>query len=522
MSRIIMEPSSLAEGVTVIRQDMDVKSSEFRIKRVAAYCRVSTDMELQKSSLELQMETYQKTIDEHPGWELAGIYADKGLTGTKADHRVEFQRLIGDARARKVDYILAKSISRFARNTLDTLRYSRELREIGVGIFFEKERIDTMSVASEMLLTMFAAFAQEESHSISENTKRGIRSRYRMGIPKWTDTYGFGEAWTIKENEARVIRRIFQEYIEGKSQQEIAEGLNEANIPTPAGARSWKSSKISRILNNEKYVGDVAMQKSYVADFLGHVQANNSDASIEQYYRMDHHAAIVDREIYDTAHTMLAMKNANGGVRQYPYYGFFRCPECGKPMVKIRIEGSLKAYIWTCGGEGPKKMLRDRTNCQTASFLHGVLDRTLVRAVRKLIGNPLFSEEDAQIFQTVSQKKVMEYPFLRSYVAYFTVECWNTLVVTWKQGLQTKEPMAYRNAPECPLPLVEQDEKGAWSCMGFGIHQIGQFLDGFANRQACIRKYRLTSPPVHEIQIPFVQYVEEGEEVVHADSQDRE
>ena len=210
--------SEMTPGLQVFRKHVEQTGKAPKV-RVAAYCRVSTNLEIQQSSLEVQISSYRRIIREHPGWKLAGIYTDKGLSGTGASKRVQFQRMIEDAKAGKIDYIIAKSTSRFARNTVDTLSYTRMLKEMGVGVYFEEQKIDTANIASEMLLTIHAAFAQEESHSISENLKKGVRSRFAMGIPKWSETYGLRrtgpDVWEPYEPEAAVVRRIFSMYLDG-------------------------------------------------------------------------------------------------------------------------------------------------------------------------------------------------------------------------------------------------------------------------------------------------------------------
>ena len=199
-------------GVQVLQREVPTSVEVIQKKRVAAYCRVSTDMEQQASSLETQMDSFRSLIASRPGWELADVYADEGLTGTNASKRVEFQRMIADCEAGKIDYIITKSISRFARNTMDCLLYARKLKEMGIYVYFDENHFDTGSTSSEMLLSILAAVAQEESHSISENMKWGMRKRFQAGKPKWTLTYGFmkdenGE-YQIHEEQAKGVRRI--------------------------------------------------------------------------------------------------------------------------------------------------------------------------------------------------------------------------------------------------------------------------------------------------------------------------
>ena len=318
------------------------------MKRVAAYCRVSTNKELQKTSLKIQTEAFRKIIEEHDDWEFAGIYADEGITGTSIRSRKQFMQMIEDAKNGKIDYILSKSISRFARNTLDTLKYTRELKECGVGVYFEEQSLDTLSLASEIFLTIHAAFAQEESHSISENMKRGYQNRFSMLRPKWSSTYGYknvdGE-WLIVESEARVVREIFDSFCKGRSLTEIAKALNENNIPAPCG-KHWYVYTIAAIIHNEKYMGDVEMQKTVTIDHLTHKKAVNK--TLPRYYSQDHHRPIVSAESYHLAQRIMKMKNAHRGAVQYPFYGFVKCPRCGENMVAVQLRTRGLERAWFC------------------------------------------------------------------------------------------------------------------------------------------------------------------------------
>ena len=252
------------------------------IKKVAAYCRVSTDLNEQKSSIELQIESYTKIIEEHPDWKLTKIYVDKGLSGTSVKQREQFNAMIKAAKSGRIDIIIAKSISRFARNTLDTLTYTRMLREAGVAVYFESEHIDNIS--NEFLLTIYAAFAQEESRSISENTKRGIRQHFALGKSRYAHLFGYDLGYKINE-DARTVKRIFSEYLNGLSTNEIAELLNSENIPSPERKGAWTGPQITKILKNERYMGDIMMQKYFSDDHLKHNRINNKDAIIDKYYK---------------------------------------------------------------------------------------------------------------------------------------------------------------------------------------------------------------------------------------------
>ena len=354
-TRITTSQSTIASDVCILEQQRNSRA----VVKVAAYCRVSTDMEIQKQSLETQMAAYNKIIKEHPGWVLAGIYADRGISGTTVRHREEFKHMIEDARQGKIQYILAKSIARFSRNTVDALAYVRELKSYGVSVYFEKEKLDTGSAVSEFLLSIFAAAAQEEIISLSNNMKVGRRMRYAAGIPQWVHVYGYylgdnGE-WLIKEDEAIIVRRIFDEYTTGKSLPEICKGLMEDGIPSSGGKVRWVPKSTADILHNEKYIGDVRMQKTYISDPIQHLKVENREAKLKQYYKENHHEAIVDRRIFQMAQDIAAMKDMHRGTRQYPYYGFLKCPICGENMIRCSLPRNSQSYGWTCGGKPARK-----------------------------------------------------------------------------------------------------------------------------------------------------------------------
>ena len=247
--------------------------------RVGAYCRVSTDMEEQQSSLELQMTSFREQIEHHPGWELVDIYADEGISGGSAQKRKDFQRMVQDSKDGKLDYIITKSISRFARNTLECLAYVRQLQKYGTQIYFEKENIDTGTAFSEMLLTILEAFAQEESRSLSENAKWGIRKRFEAGQEKRANVFGYRfdteHNYIIEPTEAATVHRIFDLYETGRySMNAIAQKMLEEKRAS-ANSMKWDASHIHVILNNEKYIGDVLMQKKYTVDHMTHREVKN-------------------------------------------------------------------------------------------------------------------------------------------------------------------------------------------------------------------------------------------------------
>ncbi len=258
------------------------KPEEQKIQRVAAYCRVSTDEGSQETSYEAQVDHYTTYISAHPGWELAGVYADEGISGTSTKRREKFNEMIADCEAGKIDMIITKSISRWARNTLDSLTYIRKLKDLGIRILFEKENIDTMGTSGELLITIMSSLAQQESASISENIRMGIQYTFQQGKPRvncerflgYTKKRG-GQLEIVPE-QAEIVRRIFRDFLEGFTVHEIALMLDRDGIKTVTGKGKWSDTGITRVLENEKYMGDLHLQKSYTVDFLTKKRAINN------------------------------------------------------------------------------------------------------------------------------------------------------------------------------------------------------------------------------------------------------
>ena len=265
------------------------KASNASILRVAAYARVSTDSDEQMGSVAAQKDYFEKLIQKRPDWVLVGIYADEGISGTSINRREAFNRMIADALDGKIDLIVTKSLSRFARNTVDTLNTIRKLKAEGIGVYFEKEDINTLDGTGEFLLTLLSSLAEEESRSISENVKWGQRKRFADGkfhLPyKHFLGYNKGPDGTpvLVEDEAKIIRMIYRAYLCGISTTAIAKLLTQAGIPTPWGLQTWQTSTIESILRNEKYYGAALMQKTYCVDFRTKRQKKNT-GELPQYY----------------------------------------------------------------------------------------------------------------------------------------------------------------------------------------------------------------------------------------------
>ena len=267
--------------------------------RVAAYARVSTEKGAMLHSLAAQISYYSELIQSNPEYEYAGVYADEGLSGT-LEGRPEFQRMLQDCRAGKIDRILCKSISRFARNTVMLLKTVRELKRLGVSVYFEEQNIDTMSGEGELMLTVLASFAQEESRSVSENCKWRIRKKFEQGIPTGLCIYGYkvkNGVFTIIPEEAEIIRRIFRMYLEGMGCERIMKALIEAGVPAPNGGL-WSASTILLMLRNEKYAGDLLLQKYYINNHIEKKQLPNR-GELPQYAVTEDHEPIIDRATFD-------------------------------------------------------------------------------------------------------------------------------------------------------------------------------------------------------------------------------
>ena len=354
-------------------------------KRVAAYCRVSTDSEPQLSSLENQMAAFRHQVALHDDWELVNLYTDEGISGTSVRHRTGFQQMIEDCRAGKIDYIITKSISRFARNTMDCLNYVRELQAMGVQLFFEKEGIDTAESISEMLLTVMAAFAQEESRSISENVKWGMRKRFEEGRELRVPIYGYrhteDEMYIIVPEEAAIVREIFTRYAHGELPGEILQDMIARNVPPPAGDK-WKLLQLQRMIHNEKYTGDVVLQKHYIESHLTHKEVKNS-GEVPLYHIHNAHPAIIGRQLFAQAAAVARMREVKTGNSSYPYNTMLHCPLCGQTLVHgalypVYFGGKhLQNGGWGC--YGPK-------GCGQYLMIQNMLDAVMLDAHEEKFG----------------------------------------------------------------------------------------------------------------------------------------
>lgn len=320
--------------------------------RVAAYARVSSDSADQLNSFASQVEYYTNYIQSKDEWEFAGLYADEAVTGTSAEKRSDFQRLIQDCRAGKIDRILVKSISRFARNTLDCIQTVRELKMLGVAIEFEKEHIDTSKMGSELILSMLSAAAQEESLSISKNLKWSYQKRLNSSN---FITCSAPLGYFLKDNqlipdpeEVPIVQYIFNSYLSGKSTTEIARTLNETENRTKRNAR-WHHGMIRYILTNEKYIGDALFQKSYTPDTIPLARVKN-DGQLAQYYIKNSHPAIIDREKFEQVQLLINQKKDRHGtkteIQKFPLSGILKCGLCNSTFHRHKEKGENRWYCY--------------------------------------------------------------------------------------------------------------------------------------------------------------------------------
>ncbi len=373
--------------ITKIAGNNETRMYSHKLK-VAAYCRVSTGSDEQLISLETQKAHYESYIKSNNEWEYVGLYYDEGISGTKKEKRPELLRMISDCEAGQIDYIITKSISRFARNTTDCLELVRKLLDLGVAIYFEKENINTSAMESELMLSILSSLAENESISISENNKWSIQKRFQNGtyIVAYPP-YGYenidGEM-VIHEEQAKVVRFIFEQILSGNSTHKVAKILEEKGIPTKKGGK-WSSTTIRGILENEKYIGDILFQKTYTdSRFCRHT--NRGD--VDQYYMKNHHDPIVSCEVYEKAVQLINQRAKEKGVikgsdkytKRYPFTKKIICRECGTSF-KRRIHSSGEKYIaWCC-----KLHIEDKEKCSMQFIREADLERAFVTMINKLI-----------------------------------------------------------------------------------------------------------------------------------------
>lgn len=357
--------------------------------------------------LSKQVEHYTEYIKKNSDWEFAGIYADDGISGTNTKNREEFNRMIEDCEKGTIDMIITKSISRFARNTLDCLKYIRQLKEKNIPVYFEKESINTMDAKGEVLLTIMASLAQQESQSLSQNVKLGLQFRYQNGQVQVNHNRFLG--YTKDENgkliidpeQAEVVKRIYREYLDGASMDKIAAGLEADGILTGAGKPKWHTSTINKILRNEKYIGDALLQKTYTTDFLNKTRVKNNGI-VPQYYVEGDHEAIIPKEIYMRVQEELVRRrvvrvSANGKKRSYSSSHCFSqliiCGDCGEMFRRLHWNNrGKKSIVWRC----TSRLEATGLECHARTVYEPDLEEIVVTAINELLGDKSKYQEQLQ------------------------------------------------------------------------------------------------------------------------------
>lgn len=358
-------------------------------KKVAAYARVSKDTERLMHSVSAQVSYYSDLIQKNPEWEYAGVYADSGITGTLVAGRGEFGRMLDDCEAGKIDIILCKSISRFARNTVDLLNTVRHLKDIGIEVRFEKEQINSMSGDGELMLSILASFAQEESRSISENVKWGIHKRFKNGEIGAANKHILGyryddeqKKYVIIPEEAESVRWMFQMYIDGVTLRDIADRMNNAGIHTTLG-NDFQEASVRQLIFNEVYAGDIRRQKCYVEDPITKRKVPNQ-GELPQYYMTDCHEAIIDRKTYAKVKAEME-RRASLLNPTYCFTGKIKCGNCGMNFTRRKSTVKGKEYVaWFCRAKKEPGM---------ACTSHNYSEDTLTKACAEMMGTDGFDEE---------------------------------------------------------------------------------------------------------------------------------
>lgn len=470
--RIITEIAPLPKPATF-------KESTKVILRVAAYARVSTDHEDQQSSLVAQTEYYEKKISEHLGWQFVRVYVDDGISGLSTSRREGFNHMMEDCLAGRIDLVLTKSISRFARNTVDTVATIRKLKEKGVGVYFEKENIFTTDSKGEFLLTIMSSLAQEESRSISENVTWGQRKRMAdgkvsiaysrfLGYDKGAEKY----TMVINEEQAVTVRRIFCMFLQGYTPHTIASLLTEDGVPTPCGCDSWSGMTVRRMLSNEKYKGDALLQKQFTVDYLQKKMKKN-EGELPQYYVEEDHEPIISPWLFDYVQKRLKERSDVPGR----YSGVtvlsskLECGVCGSMYTPRPWHStSYNNLVWQCrnrtkkGPKCPTLNVYDRLlhfvihdAARDAAFKRGV-SQTVADIMITIVGEE--RADDVRQWVLRFQKKnawrmLSDEDDLALVLQRITVMPDRTLKIQWLDGKKT----IYHLPKYCPKKGIEYDDK---------------------------------------------------------------
>lgn len=444
------------------KQTIDGIEVNIQKKKVCAYVRVSSEEESQISSFDLQRQYYTDYINSKPDWEFAGVYSDYGKSGTSTERRDEFNKMIDDCKKGEIDLIISKSISRFARNTLDCLRYVRVLKNLNppVGVYFEKEKLDTLDSKTELLLTILSSLAQEEARSTSENLKWGIRKRFESGKAMCPTNYLLGYDkdkngdMIINEEEAKTVRRVYREYMNGKGAITIARELKLEGVPSARGGSNWGRNSIIHILKNERYCGDVLMQKHFTVDFLTHKKKENR-GELPQYYIENHHPAIIPRDEWNKVqdeikrrHELtlqedrnLRMGYSNASVLSNRLF----CGRCGQPLNKRMdtLKSGTKVASFRCRATFSKARKKaGYEQCFARRMREQYIKEAFMEMLIKLkesiddIVNNEGNEALVGILKEINPKTEFEDKYFRELVERGTVHDDGTINYIFKSGLE--------------------------------------------------------------------------------------
>ena len=405
--------------ITVIepKRSMTVDKEKYRQKRVAAYCRVSTDSEEQLVSYANQKKVYTEMIASRKDWCFAGLFADEGKSDTRADKRPEFNKMINDCLAGKIDYIITKSVSRFARNTVDCLDYVRMLKSKGIGVYFEEQQIDTLKTDSELYLVIYAGFAQSESESISKNITWSVRKKFEEGTPvfMYKRFLGYrkgadGEP-EIVPSEAVIVERIFNLYLAGETVDKISKMMQAENYDVPGKTISFSKGMIMNMLSNERYCGDAILQKSVTIDCIEKKRKKNTGEA-PMYYVQNNHPAIIDRVTFNKVQEELARRKtktpgsakssitSTGKYSRYALTDVLICGNCGTRYRRVTwSRNGVKRIVWRCISrlDYGKKYCSD-----SPTIMEDKLQEAIVRAVNK------FNEQDNATYKALMRATISE------------------------------------------------------------------------------------------------------------------
>lgn len=405
--------------VTVIepKRSLIVDKKKYHQQRVAAYCRVSTDSEEQLTSYTTQKKVYSEMIAARKDWEFAGLYADEGISGTRADKRPQFKKMINDCLSGKIDYIITKSVSRFARNTVDCLDHVRILKAKGIGVFFEEQNIDTLKIDSELYLVIYAGFAQSESESMSKNITWTFRKKFEDGnsvfMYKKLLGYKKGEDGMpeIVPEEAALVKRVYNMYLAGETPRRISAAMKAEKIEIPGKSLSFSESMISGILTNEKYCGDSVLQKTVTIDCISKTRRKNTGEA-PMYYVQNSHPAIISREVFHKTQEELMRRKtrtpqsskssitATGKYSRFALTDVLVCAECGSRYKRVTWTASgQKKIVWRC----INRLDYGKKYCKTSPTVDEIkLHSAIMRALNQ------FNEEDRSTYMALMKATISE------------------------------------------------------------------------------------------------------------------